>query len=352
MYPFSANPSPTCAYSNSNIANICSPGTPNSIISYHKSTTTVNGQLQGIISMSFNNSVDYQFYKDQLIAQEASLIFYAGPLTLNPTLPEYYCYYRLQIPTTNIACGDGVPFTEYKISRTAYPNIVYVENPSNNYWSITIPMPVITNQFPQTSCSNCYGLIQQFVGTGNFDSQASTNNVSIVNTFGSKFAFPLYIYYITQGAPTITTQDSSYYIFRREMPIYSFKTLPFVSSSAGWVNLPTLEAVPCPTLVSSSMPYINNATGAWTLAYYQGTEMQYIFHFPNILTDSNWFKLYTNVTSSNGLQIQPSEYTNPPTTAIQPHLIYEYSASIGTVYSSSYFVNGAPILTIDPWPNC
>jgi len=104
------------------------------------------------------------------------------------------------------------------------------------------------------------------------------------------------------------------------------------------------------------MPYVKNAdgtSGTLTSAYYQGTEMQYIFHFPNILTDPNWFKLYTNITSSNGLQIQYNEYTNPPTSILQPHLIYEYSASVGTVYSSSYFVNGSPILTIDPiFPNC
>jgi hypothetical protein len=136
------------------------------------------------------------------------------------------------------------------------------------------------------------------------------------------------------------------------MPIYSFKTLPFVSSSAGWVNLPALEAVPCPTLISSSMPYLITSNGPSSGAYYTGTELQFIWYFPNILTDPSWFKLYTNVTSSNGLQIVPNQWVNPPQSGIQSHLIYEYSASIGTVYSSSYFNDGAPILTIDPWPNC
>jgi hypothetical protein len=210
-------------------------------------------------------------------------------------------------------------------------------------------MPVITNQFPQTSCSNCYGLIQQFVGTGNSDSQDSTNNVSIVNTFGSKFAFPLYIYYITQGVPTITTQDSSYYIFRREMPIYSFKTLPFVSSSAGWVNLPTLEAVPCPTLVSSSMPYINNTpiNNSSNGAYYTGDELYFVIYFPNLTGSSDWFQIYTNVTSSNGMGISTYPYSAPPPPSLNSHLIYEYTASVGTVYSSSYFVNGSPTVTIN-----
>jgi len=284
-----------------------------------------------------------------------NFLVHLPPLILivyDPTNISYYAWYRLNIPYQNIPCGDGVNLKKYYIHRTAYPNIVYVEDPTNNYWSITIPQYTIQNQYPQTSCSNCWSSLNSWINN-NFNYSVVNNNISIVNNFGSKSnnAFSAqYFYSLSPNA--IAPSYVNDFTFRRKMPIYSFKTLPFISSSTGWVNLPSLEAVPCPTLISSSMPYLIGSGGASNGAYYQGTEMQYIFHFPNILTDSNWFKLYTNVTSSNGLQIQPNEYTNPPTTAIQPHLIYEYSASIGTVYSSSYFVNGSPILTIDPWPNC
>jgi hypothetical protein len=343
IYPFSANPSPTCISSNNNINNICSSVTPNSIISYHKSTTTVNGQLQGIISMSFNNSVDYQFYKDQLIAQEASLIFYAGPLTLNPTLPEYYCYYRLQIPTTNIACGDGVPFTEYKISRTAYPNIVYVENPSNNYWSITIPMPVITNNVPQSSCSSCYNTANAALAIINLSS-LNTPNLNLVNTYGSKLLNPFGYYYVASTIPNgITTYSTGFGNYDRNMPYYSWNTLPFISSSNGWINLPTLNANPCPTLVPSTMP--NEVYGSLifldTGYRNAGQEEYFSMNFPNLTASVDWFQIYVNVTSSNGIFQTPG------------YKIYEHSASIITVYTSSYFVDGAPILVIDPtFPNC
>ena len=345
---------------NCSIANLgtttlsCAPATPNSSIGYHKSITTVNGQPQGIISMSFNNQTDYLFYKDKIIEVENNLTSILGPITYDPTNASYYVWYRLTIPVPNTPCGDGVNTRTYNIHRTVYPNITYVENPLNNYWSITIPQPIIQNQYPQTSCSNCWIVLNNWLNnTFNHSVTDANNNISIVNNFGSKSNNALsarYFYSLTPNA--INPSYVNDFTFTRTMPIYSFKTLPFVSSSAGWVNLPSLEAVPCPTLVSSSMPYLISSGNTSLGAYYQGIEMQYIFHFPNILTDPDWFKLYTNITSSNGLQIQPNAYTNPPTTAIQPHLIYEHSASIGTVYSPSYFVNGAPILTIDPWPNC
>jgi hypothetical protein len=37
---------------------------------------------------------------------------------------------------------------------------------------------------------------------------------------------------------------------------YSMNTLPFISSSNGWTNLPSLGGTPCPDYkISSSMPY-------------------------------------------------------------------------------------------------
>jgi hypothetical protein len=46
----------------------CSVPTPNSTIKYHKSTREVNGQTQGVISMSFNNVTDYNYYKTRITA--------------------------------------------------------------------------------------------------------------------------------------------------------------------------------------------------------------------------------------------------------------------------------------------
>jgi len=352
---FQVSSSVNCTVVSSGAVGIsCTPITPNSSIGYHKSITTVNGQPQGIISMSFNNYTDYDFYRSKIEEREADLNSALGPITYDPTNINYYAWYRLNIPITNVPCGDGISTYIYYAHRTVYPNITYIEDPVNNYWSITIPQITIQNQFPQSSCSNCWYNINTWLNN-TFNFSVIANPFNVVNDFGSKSANAVSARYFTQTSASFPTSYVNDFTFERKMPIYSFKTLPFissVSSPTGWVNLPTLEAVPCPTLISSSMPYLISSGGATSGAYYTGTEFQYIFHFPNILTDPSRFKLYTNVTSSNGLKIVPNQYANPPQSGIHPHLIYEYSASIGTVYSSSYFNDGAPILTIDPWPNC
>ena len=298
--------------------------------------------------MSFNNSTDYLYYKNGLIAKESYLLSAVGPIEYDPLLPQYYSFYEVLFPTSTTPCGDGVPYTSYRIHRTAYPNITYVEDPLNNYWSITIPMPTITNGIIPQSCSPCYNNMQSNVDLINYFSTTSPV-LNVTNIYGSKFLNPWETTFGFPFNPSInTTAVVSIGSFQRSMPYYSWNTLPFISSSNGWVNLPTLGANPCPTLVSSSMPYEtptywNNSVN---LGYYNwGQEGGYLMRFPNLTSSAEWFQIYTTVSSSNGYT--PS--LNIPTPG---QMIYEYSASIGTVYSSSYFDNGAPILTIEPFPNC
>ena len=94
---------------------------------------------------------------------------------------------------------------------------------------------------------------------------------------------------------------------------------------------------------------INGGTSFPSTGYRNsGTEGGFIFVFPSASTSPDWFQVYTQITSS--LNYFNAQFIYPP---IPGQMIYEYSASIGTVYSSSYFVNGSPILTIDPtFPNC
>ena len=348
--PITANPVPSCvSYGGSQSTILCSPVTANSVINYHKSTTTVNGQLQGIISMSFNNSTDYFYYKNSLISRENIFQQNVGPITYDPTLPQYYTYFHLTIPITNIPCGDGVPLATYYIHRTAYPNIVYVEDPINNYWSITIPMPTIINGIVQSSCSPCYYNMEGIVNMVNSDA-LNTPNVNVNNIYGSKIINPWWGTYSIPSNPSPTTSTHFLlYQLTRNMPYYSWYTLPFISSPTGWVNLPSLGGVPCPSLISSSMPYETswapNANFANPGCVIHGIEYGVYINFPDLTGSSDWFQLYTQVSSSNG-------YTVDQWNLIPGQMIYEYTASIGTVYSSSYFVNGAPIVTIDPWPNC
>jgi hypothetical protein len=343
--PFSSNAVNGCSGAGFPTTYVCAPVTnPNSVISYHKSTTTVNGILQGIISMSFNNSADYLHYKNQLEAKENSLFNQLGPITFNSSLPEYYSGYQLIIPTTNIPCGDGVPFLQFTFLRSTYPNITYVENPANNYWSITIPLPGVTNGVPVASCNNCHSAADYHVFNVN-QSAFNTPDVNVVNIYGSKLAAPFGSFFTqTYSSPASTTYSSTIQ-YERRMPYYSWNTLPFISSSNGWVNLPTLGGNPCPTLVSSSMPYTELGYTSWSnFGYYNaGWEAGFAIYFPNTTGSSDWFQLWTLVSSSNG-QI------NNPYALTPGQMIYEYTASIGTAYSSSYFIDGLPTVTITPPP--
>jgi hypothetical protein len=318
---------------------LCSLPTPNSTISYHKSV--------GMISMSFNNSVDYLHYKDALEAALNSLNsgFGVANFNFNPTEPQYYSHISVLLPSTNIPCGDFAPF--YNINIHPLSNITYTETPSNNYWAIEISLLSITNGIIPSNCSNCYNAADNALNSINIS--YFNYNFNLINTYGSKKQFPCSITTVVPLSTNPPISLQSGFSSLRQMPYYSWNTLPFVSSSNGWVNLPTLGANPCPSLVSSSMPYASFPSSTSPSNGYSnyGYESQYFFNFPNLPLDSNWFQVYTGVTSSNGYHVGPSQFYPTP-----GYMIYEHSASIGTVYSSSYFVNGAPIVTIEPWPNC
>jgi hypothetical protein len=204
-------------------------------------------------------------------------------------------------------------------------------------------MPVITNGITASSCNSIQSYIQTQVNSINGDALYTSNPLNVTNTFGSKSNNILTLKYnlITQNQSTSVIQPILN--SRRYLGYYSMNTLPFISSSNGWTNLPSLGGTPCPDYpISSSMPTIstNNAQ------YYINEGWDYSYRATlsgsNLTPPYSNIKIYTKVTSSSGiLNTSPGQ------------LIYEYSNSIATVYSSSYFVNGSLDLQFayDPsWP--
>jgi len=331
----------------------CSVPTPNSTIKYHKSTRVVSGQTQGVISMSFNNVTDYNYYKTKIEAgswTNATLNIsnsydILNPFDLDNTNVNYYAYYKINLPTSTEACGDGSPFQEFRFHKSGYPLIEYVDNPtSGNDYTITIPMPVITNGITASSCNSIQSYIQTQVNTINQDALSQYNSLfplNVTNTFGSKSNNILTLYYNFISMGSFSLSFISQQTFgQRVLGYYSMNTLPFISSSNGWTNLPSLGGTPCPNYpISSSMPVTTTAN---TL-YYANEGREY-FYFTK-LTGSNLnppyshIQIYTQMTSSNGSFFYP------------PQLIYEYSNSIATVYSSSYFNNGSLDLEFAYSPN-
>jgi len=196
-------------------------------------------------------------------------------------------------------------------------------------------MPVITNGITASSCSSIQSYIQTQVNSINADALNSYNPLNITNTFGSKSnnILTLLANFITisnvNSPNSITTFNAT---IKRDLGYYSMNTLPFISSSNGWTNLPSLGGTPCPNYpISSSMPsttIYGGSNGYHNYGYEYGYKI--IISGSSLTPPYSNIKIYTQVTSSNG-----SYLTSPP------RLIYEYSNSIATVYSSSYFHNGS-----------
>jgi hypothetical protein len=336
----------------------CSVPTPNSTIKYHKSTREVNGQTQGVISMSFNNVTDYNYYKTRITAGSwtnftlniDSFGFDNSYDILNPydidnTNVNYYTYYWIKLPLSSEACGDGSPFYQFRFHKSGYPLIEYVDDPTpGNDYTITIPMPVITNGITASSCNSIQSYAQNIVNDLNLHSLTYDNPLNITNTFGGKSPNPLYFKYSKMYSSGGSTNPSLLAVSQRSLGYYSMNTLPFISSSNGWTNLPSLGGTPCPNYkISSSMPYGTIEANGGRGYYDWGQESI----FNTIISGSNLnppysnIKIYTKVTSPNGYEIGSF------------NLIYEYSNSIATVHSSSYFHNGSLDLEFayDPsWP--
>jgi hypothetical protein len=329
----------------------CSVPTLNSTIKYHKSTREVNGQTQGVISMSFNNVTDYNYYKTRITAGSWNNFTLNNPNSydiLNPydidnTNINYYTYYKIKLPLSTEACGDGSSFYEFRFHKSAYPLIEYVDDPTpGNDYTITIPMPVITNGITASSCNSIQSNIQSQVNSINENALYTFNPLNITNTFGSKSNNILTLWYnfISTGNSNFPLINTNKYE-TRVLGYYSMNTLPFISSSNGWTNLPSLGGTPCPDYpISSSMP--NTSFGLNALYY---SNIGYEFWYNISLTGSNLtppysnIQIYTKVTSSDGSFFSP------------PQLIYEYSNSIATVHSSSYFNNGSLDLEFAYSPN-
>jgi hypothetical protein len=136
-------------------------------------------------------------------------------------------------------------------------------------------------------------------------------------------------------------------------PWYSTHTIPFVSSSNGWINLPSLGAfIPC-----------SNKTGSYPYSFehsvfglcYAGKTNGYLVRFPHLTgsgfdysLSTNDFEIYAEFGYGPTGSIQATQ-NNLPCPDPSSSLIYSYSGSTATVYTSSYFVGGtAPTLIIDP----
>jgi hypothetical protein len=322
------------------------------------------------IEIIFNLESDYLYIKDDLlsVANGLGLTNAIPPIPCPSSIPfgvnKYYSYFQLRYPfqSPTAQCGDSSYLTYGPLfNSNDYFNIIYTENPSSNFWKISIPITPLVNCTNSTSpCTNCNSIIQSFVQS--YNNSIPFPSFSYTTFTGAKSTNPFKGRAInvtgTHGKTGSFCADS--YRISNVYYWYSINTIPFISSSTsptGWTNLPSLGAsLPCNT--SSYLKSSANNDGG---AMYQGFTNSYNIRFPHLTSSFNYAFGPGNSYSTNDFEIYAStgfgltgslNYTNnmspPPCPDLSQSLIYRYSGSIVTVYSSSYFVGGSPTLVIDP----
>jgi hypothetical protein len=326
-------------------------------------TITFN-QTPGQIQLTFDNYNDYLHYKNPLYSY-ASTITSSIPCSGN-TLVDYYKYFGVQIPIqgANANCGDSTNSHVALFHQNNILNVVYVENSPSNFWSITIPQTSMVNCYtPNISCDSCYNTIQSFINSYN---SSIIQSFSFTTTVGAKYQSPFWFSSISKTTSTAASGSYCYTysnsvidaVNTGEMQYYSWystHTIPFISSSNGWVNLPSLGAfIPCSNKTGSYPIEFNHSTlGLCYAAKISG----YSIRFPhlggngfNYSLSTNDFEIYAESGyGATGSQHSTQTYTPPPCPDPLSSLIYRYSGSTATVITSSHFLNGTtPILVIDP----
>lgn len=329
------------------------------------STGTITAaQSNNQIQLTFNLESDYLSYKNPLTGYQANPAFWT-PITCSSNTVDYYKTFSVRVPiqSPTANCGDNSWFKEFFFHRNDLPNIQYVESPSTNAWSITIPQTPIVNCYSSSlTCDNCFSIINDFVNDYNIS--ITSPPFSYTTNVGAKLAFPIgqsWVYsstaYPASGSVCSTNPNNppGYMSYNESQiyPWYGSHTIPFISSSNGWTNLPTLGAfIPCSAQTGSyPITYNNGSLGLVYMGKVKGYTARYLHLGGNgfdytLSTDD--FELYAEAGfgptgSSNATTISPYPCPDPLTAKI-----YSYIGGVATMYSSSHFWNGTtPTLVID-----
>jgi hypothetical protein len=318
------------------------------------------------IQLTFNLESDYLHYKNSLINEYNTLSTQNTPTSLTSQIPcpagstnvNYYRYFLINVPIqgVNANCGDNTFPNQYFFHFNDYFDIQYVESPSTNTWSITIPQSLMVNCYPISSCDSCNSAITSYLITYN-DNVNDVTLFSYTTNTGAKYADPIASSIMYRNSSSSPSGSSCYITLssNKQYPWYNTHTTPFISSSTGWVNLYSLQtSVPCLPSASSAYPYVINANPLKTT--YEGYRLGFQVRFPNLTSSFNYslstndFEIYAfsgfgptgSLNKTSGVFPQPCPDPNSAK-------IYSYINGVATVYTSSHFWQGnTPTLIIDP----
>jgi hypothetical protein len=308
------------------------------------------------IKLTFNNYNDFLHYKNNLINTIlTSNPNFTTPKACSNTNTDYFQVYSIWIPNqaSGADCGDNTTQLKYFFHVNDFLNVQYVNdnNPFADSWSISIPQTPMINCYVSSNCSNCFITTNNFCIGYNFHVNDQTV-FSSTTTTGAKYTSPFLRHNINRlnsgglsGSYCFQGSNTGYNKVR--IPWYGVNTIPFVSSSNGWINLPSLgDSLPCDL---SKFPYKGFYFDAYLPKYY--------FYFPH-LTSSFDYTLSTNdfeIYALAGPAFSPTgSYINDYNTSFQyvcptGSLVYSYVGGVATMHDSRYFWQGNnPILVIDP----
>jgi hypothetical protein len=215
------------------------PTTPTCIQPPNSNTITFSKSFngtQGVINMTFSNLNDLIAYKSSYESKKL-----ASGWINDPTNVLFYKAARLCVPnsTGGENCGDGTSFLNYYIH---FSSIITTGQTSNNY-TLTIPMPTITNQTSFTDCElDCTTSVNRAV----LDINNSSNSPSLLKTTntGSRYTVPFlqtYSVSYTVGQSSYSAQTEGSYVFNNSFN----STIPFSGNSSPYTQIPSLSAQTC-----------------------------------------------------------------------------------------------------------
>ena len=343
-------------------SHFCNPNPTTNQITLNKSPN--------LIELIFNSETEYSYYRDSLVSAFNSFNTPTPIPCPGTTSINYYKYIALAVPIQlpNANCGDTTTKYTARFHINDYFNIQYIESPTTNTWSITIPQTLMVNCYPSNlPCNNCYQAIQLFITS--YNNSLSLPNYTFTTNVGAKYLNPFQPIQVTTSNSNPISLSGSYcyqspYVGQK-YHWYATHTVPFISSSTNpsgpqWTNLNSLIAsVPCLPAATSSFIYpFDDIRGGSYIGYSSG----YQIRFPHLTSSFNYAFGPGNSYSTNDFEIYAlakfgSTGSLNQTPNVFPYicpdpsgsLIYRYSGSIATMYSSSYFFGGvAPTLVIDP----
>jgi hypothetical protein len=318
------------------------------ICSTPTNTTITFDKTPNSIKLTFNSVNDYLHYKNALInaVSFGNSNFITPKLCSNGSV-DYYQVFSAVLPfqAPSSDCGDNTTTLNYFFHINDYLNVTYIDNPQANIWSIDIPQTPIVNCYIPASCNSCWNVVNNFVTGYNSHANNSTSFSFVTNT-GAKYVSPFDKHYIVQsstggisGSYCFTTGTQTYL----RMPWYSVNTIPFVSSSNGWVNLPSLgNPLPCDLTVFSTrqQDYMYAYYGIWQVRF---PHMTGSFDYSLSTNDFEIYALSGPAVPTTGSFI-PWWITCPTGS-----LVYSYTGGVPTMHTSSYFFQGnLPTLNIAP----